>query len=89
MPDVINGFKRQLSVANERVETSTTSSDKRQRYIREYFDNLFTEEKQEEFERLLVQFQADNCLPVRKVLQCACSCFLIGPVQPPFQKERK
>lgn len=67
VPDVINGFKRQLSVANERVETSTTSSDKRQRYIREYFDNLFTEEKQEEFERLLVQFQADNCLPDRFV----------------------
>ncbi|KAF4145124.1 hypothetical protein GN958_ATG05707 [Phytophthora infestans] len=80
VPDVINGFKRQLSVANERVETSTTSSDKRQRYIREYFDNLFTEEKQEEFERLLVQFQADNCLPDRFVEK--------GPVQPPFQKER-
>ncbi|ETL32929.1 hypothetical protein L916_14553 [Phytophthora nicotianae] len=54
-------------MASEREETSTTSSDKRQRYIRVYYDNIFTKEKQEELERLLVQFQADNCLPDRFV----------------------
>ncbi|GMF30916.1 unnamed protein product [Phytophthora fragariaefolia] len=44
---------------------STTSSHKRQRYIREVFDNVFAEDDLAEFERLLIHFQADNCLPDR------------------------
>ncbi|KAG6960245.1 hypothetical protein JG688_00009688 [Phytophthora aleatoria] len=35
-------------------DTSSTSSDKRQRLIREYFDNVFSEDELEELERLLV-----------------------------------
>ncbi|KAG3026346.1 hypothetical protein PC128_g7711 [Phytophthora cactorum] len=35
-------------------DTSSTSSDKRQRLIREYFDNVFSEDELEELEHLLV-----------------------------------
>ncbi|KUF94009.1 E3 ubiquitin-protein ligase [Phytophthora nicotianae] len=62
---VINGFKRQVDQENQREVASSASSDKRQRFIREYFYTVFTEDKHEEFERLLIQFQADNCLLVR------------------------
>ncbi|ETM98511.1 hypothetical protein PPTG_24605 [Phytophthora nicotianae INRA-310] len=48
-------------------EALSTSSNKRQRLIREHFDNVFSEDELEEFERLLIQFQADNCLPDRFV----------------------
>ncbi|KAG6941968.1 hypothetical protein JG688_00018380 [Phytophthora aleatoria] len=46
-------------------ETSSSTSDKRQRIIREYFDSVFSDEALEEFERLLTHFQADNNLPDR------------------------
>ncbi|ETP39930.1 hypothetical protein F442_12652, partial [Phytophthora nicotianae P10297] len=48
-------------------EVSSTSSDKHQRLIRKYFDKVFSEDELEESERLLIQFQADNCLPDRCV----------------------
>ncbi|KAF1780605.1 hypothetical protein GQ600_865 [Phytophthora cactorum] len=35
-------------------DTSSTSSDKRQRLIREYFDSVFSEDELEELECLLV-----------------------------------
>lgn len=46
---------------------SSTSTDKRQRGIREFFNSVYTGEEQEEFELLLIQFQADNSLPDRFV----------------------
>ncbi|KAG3022179.1 hypothetical protein PC123_g4515 [Phytophthora cactorum] len=55
----------QRSASRFSEEVSSASSDKRQRGIREYFNNVFSMEEQEEFERLLIQLQADNCLPDR------------------------
>jgi hypothetical protein len=44
--------------------SSTTSSDKRhQRQIDNYYTPLFSDDKREEFERLLIEFQAENFLP--------------------------
>ncbi|OWZ07236.1 hypothetical protein PHMEG_00020394 [Phytophthora megakarya] len=46
-------------------ENSSFTSDKRQRLIHDFFEPTFSPEEKAEFERLLIQFQADNCLPDR------------------------
>ncbi|KAK1929712.1 hypothetical protein P3T76_003565 [Phytophthora citrophthora] len=66
-PRVLSGFTRKHVTSNPSEDASSTTTDKRQRFIRDYFDNVFSDEKHEEFERLLIQFQADNCLPDRFV----------------------
>lgn len=48
------------SADNEITDASSTSSDKRQQFIREYFDNVYSDKVLADFERLLIQFQADN-----------------------------
>ncbi|KAK1934141.1 hypothetical protein P3T76_011344 [Phytophthora citrophthora] len=63
-PRVLSGFTREHVTSNPSEDATT---DKRQRFIRDYFDNVFSDEKHEEFERLLIQFQADNYLPDRFV----------------------
>jgi hypothetical protein len=42
---------------------STASSEKRQRLIGDFYKGAFNDDTKETFERLLVEFQADNCLP--------------------------
>ncbi|ETI42062.1 hypothetical protein F443_12750, partial [Phytophthora nicotianae P1569] len=68
-PDAFTRFLKKNAARSNTVveEVSSTSSDKHQRLIRKYFDKVFSEDELEESERLLIQFQADNCLPDRCV----------------------
>ncbi|POM67214.1 Hypothetical protein PHPALM_16826 [Phytophthora palmivora] len=62
---LLRGFVQSTRSEHSVEDVSSTSSVKRQRYMREYFDNVFTDEELKDFHRLLIQFQADNYLPDR------------------------
>ncbi|POM61563.1 hypothetical protein PHPALM_29402 [Phytophthora palmivora] len=64
---LLRGFVQSTRSEHSVEDVSSTSSVKRQRYIREYFDNVFTDEELEDFHRLLIQFQADNYLPDQNI----------------------
>ncbi|KAF1785597.1 hypothetical protein GQ600_23725 [Phytophthora cactorum] len=82
------------SVSRSSIEDgASTSSAKRSRCVCQYFNPVFSIDDHEEFERLLIQFQADNCLPDRFIKKLSSRRLFLfsstGPARGLFRSEKQ
>ncbi|KAG6955319.1 hypothetical protein JG687_00011286 [Phytophthora cactorum] len=79
-PTILHHFLQQTlrSVSRSSIEDSaSTSSAKPSQCICQYFNPVFSKDDHEEFGRLRIEFQADNCLPDRFIEKLSTRRLLI------------